>query len=238
MEPERLATLVEAGDALRTAQDRMLSGDGTADELRDAVERERAAVGALLSVAAELGMSGAVSDRVAGTLHAAALDRDARDLVCLGRLVEELQHVGFGGESLASGPAPSRPGGSGRTRPRGANRGRRQERDAPASSPPDAKRAEGRARAEERAKAEERTRAEDRKRARRAEREARHRLQATERVLANAEQRHASARAAFQDAEEKLGLARADAETAADAHAQAQRAVDSQVLSARPSRET
>jgi hypothetical protein len=105
-EPERLAVLMEAGDALREAQDRMLSGDGTANELREAVERERAAVGALLSVAAQQGMSNAVSDRVAGTLHAAALDTDAREQVHGGRLVEELQHVGFGGKALAALPAP------------------------------------------------------------------------------------------------------------------------------------
>src|SRR5579875_1721966 len=82
-QPGRLAALLDAGDALRSAQDRVLSGEGTADELRDAVERERAAVDALLSAAAEQGMSGAASDRVAGTLHAAALDPDARGQVCL-----------------------------------------------------------------------------------------------------------------------------------------------------------
>jgi hypothetical protein len=105
-EPDRVAALVDAGDALRAAQDRMLSGDGTADGLREAVERERAAVDALVSIAAEQGMSGAASDRVAGTLHAAALDTDARDQVLRGQLVEELQHVGFGGESLATAPPP------------------------------------------------------------------------------------------------------------------------------------
>jgi hypothetical protein len=107
-EPDRFAALLKAGDALRTAQDRMLSGDGTADELRDAVEHERAAVGALLSSATDE-MSPSVSDRVAGTLHAAALDLDARGEVSSGRLVEELQHVGFGGEPLAAGRAPKRP---------------------------------------------------------------------------------------------------------------------------------
>ena len=92
-EPDRFAVLVEAGDALRAAQDRMLSGDGTADALRDAVDRERAAVGALVSVAAEQGMSDAVSERVASTLHAAALDTDAREQVLRGQLVEELRRV-------------------------------------------------------------------------------------------------------------------------------------------------
>ncbi|HTU30071.1 MAG TPA: hypothetical protein VMF07_11870 [Solirubrobacteraceae bacterium] len=95
-EPDRFARLIEAGDALRAAQDRMLSGAGTTDELRRALSGERAAVEALLTAAARHGMSGAVSDRVAGTLHAAALDTAARDQVSRGELVEELQHVGFG----------------------------------------------------------------------------------------------------------------------------------------------
>ena len=108
-ESHRLGVLLDAGDALRAAQDRMLSGPGTAAELRDAVERERAAVDALVSIAARAGATGAVSERVAGTLHAAALDEDARVQVCRGRLVDELQHVGFGGESPGAAPAPRPP---------------------------------------------------------------------------------------------------------------------------------
>ena len=220
-EPDRFAVLLAAGDSLRTAQDRMLSGDGTADELRNAVERERAAVDALVSVAAQHGMSGAVSDRVAGTLHAAALDENARGQVSLGQLVEALRHVGFGGESLAAGRAPSphrrkRSNVDARREP-----GRGQEPDVTAPSRADADRADQRERAEQRRVTEER------KRARRAEREARRRLAAAERVLANAEQRHATTRAAFQDAEDRLGIARAEAQAAAAILDEAQRALDS-----------
>jgi hypothetical protein len=128
-EPERLAALLAAGDALRAAQARMLSGDGTAIELRDAAERERSAVDALLSVATGEGMSGAVSDRVAGTLHAAALDTDARAQVCAGQLVEELQHVGFGGDSARSHAAPKRAEERERTEQRRLTEERRQARD-------------------------------------------------------------------------------------------------------------
>jgi hypothetical protein len=108
-QPDEFAGLLEAGDALRTAQDRMMSGDGTAEELRNALEQERAVVDALVSFAAEQGMNGAVSDRVAGTLHAAALDAGARSQVRSGQLADELQHVGFGGDPLAAGPPPIAP---------------------------------------------------------------------------------------------------------------------------------
>jgi hypothetical protein len=196
-EPDRLAALVDGGDALRAAQDRMLSGDGTAEEVRAALERERAAVDVLLSVAAEQGMSGAVSDRVAATLHAAALDADAREQVRGGRLVEELQHVGFGGEPSAARPAPSS-----------------------SRSPAKVKRAEERERAEQQRLTEERTHA------RHVERDARRRRETAERALANAEQRHATARAAFQEAEDNLTTAQAEAQAASEAHDAAQRALD------------
>jgi hypothetical protein len=220
-EPDRFAVLVDAGDSLRAAQDRMLSGGGTAAEVRDAVERERAAVEALLSVAAEPGMSGAVSDRVAGTLHAAALNPEARDQVRRGQLVEELQHVGFGGASLATGPPPSPSGQKRSTTSAGRKPGGGQPHNAQAHSRADAKRAEERERAEQRRLTEERARA------RRAEREARRRLGAAARALANAEQRHATTSAAFRDAENKLVAARTEAQAATASHDTAQRALDS-----------
>jgi hypothetical protein len=221
-EPDRITQLCEAGDELRAAQDRMLSGDGTADELREAVERERAAVGALVSVAAEHGMSGAVSDRVAATLHAAALDETARGRVSRGQLVEELQHVGFGGEPLAAGPAPRSPrrepsSQAGQRQPAPARRGRK---DAAAPAAAEAMQAE------ERARAEEQRLAAERKHARHAERDARRRLESAERALAHAEEHHARARAAFKDAEDTLRAAQAEAETASAAHDEAQRALD------------
>lgn len=191
-QPDEFAGLFQAGDALRAAQDRMLSGDGTADELRDAVEHERAAVDALVSTAAEEGMNGAVSDRVAGTLHAAALDTGARTQVRSGELVDELQHVGFGGDSPAAGPAPIPP---------------KQRR-----SDADAKRA---------AEHEARTQA------RHAERDAGRRLEAAERALVHAEQRHANAHTALQEAEDALGDAQAQTQAASAARDDARRVLDS-----------
>ncbi len=214
-ESDRLAALLQAGDALRTAQDRMLSGDGTAEELRGAVDAERAAVDALVSVAAHQGMSPSVSDRVAATLHAAALDEEARGRVSGGRLVEELQHVGFGAGSLSAGPATAKPASA---QPPGEPARRRQ---ADATSP---SRAEAKGE-QEREQAEQRRAAEERKLARHAERETRRRLDAAERALANAEQHHSRMRAELQDAEDKLEAARAEATAASAAHDAAQQAL-------------
>jgi hypothetical protein len=221
-ESDRITQLCEAGDELRAAQDRMLSGGGTSDQLREAVERERAAVDALMSLAAGWGMSDAVSDRVAATLHAAALDEHARRQVSRGQLVEELQHVGFGGELLAAGPAPRWPkrGPSNQAAPRQPAPARRGRKDAAAPAAAEAMQAE------ERARAEEQRLAAERKHARRAERDARRRLESAERALAHAEEHHARARAAFKDAEDTLRAAQAEAETASAAHDEAQRALD------------
>ncbi len=97
-----VASLFEAGDALREAQSQLLSGRGEADALRDAVEAERVAVdqltqrarGLLSSEGHELTV--ATLQRVSETLNAAALDEDLRAQVSDGCLVRELHHVGLG----------------------------------------------------------------------------------------------------------------------------------------------
>ena len=80
-----VADLLEAGDALRAAQDDVLAGRGDAQSLRAAVEHERAAVDALTEAARGLlssegqELSETMIERVSDTLHAAALDdEDAR----------------------------------------------------------------------------------------------------------------------------------------------------------------
>ncbi len=106
--------LFDAGDALRDAQAELLSGEGSGRMLRAAGERQRAAVdelverarGLLSSAGSEL--SAAVVDRVSDTLHAAALDEDAREQVRDGRLERELRHVGLG-FGLGAGVAPVGP---------------------------------------------------------------------------------------------------------------------------------
>jgi hypothetical protein len=106
--------LFEAGDALRGAQADLLAGRGDGRTLRAAAEREREAVGRLLADAGGLlsseaaKFSGSVVERIADTLHAAALDEDAREQVRGGRLERELRHVGLGlGESPGAAPAPA-----------------------------------------------------------------------------------------------------------------------------------
>jgi hypothetical protein len=110
--------LFEAGDALRGAQADLLAGRGDGRMLRTAAEREREAVERLVADAGRLPiseraqLSGAVVERIADTLHAAALDEDAREQVRGGRLERELRHVGLGlglglGESPGAAPVPA-----------------------------------------------------------------------------------------------------------------------------------
>jgi DNA repair exonuclease SbcCD ATPase subunit len=93
---DAVENLIAAGSALRQA--------GGGDTLRDATRDERAAVDDLASQAtALLGQAGhPVTDKTAGeirdTLHAAALDDEAREALASGRLEAPRQAVGvFGG---------------------------------------------------------------------------------------------------------------------------------------------
>ena len=94
--------LLEAGDDLVGAQANVLGGRGDPGSLRRALEAEREAVdglvdrarGLLSAVGAEL--STQRLEQVRETLHAAALDGDARDQVRSGCLIRELRHVGLG----------------------------------------------------------------------------------------------------------------------------------------------
>jgi hypothetical protein len=119
-----LDALFGAGDALQKAQTDLLAGETEPDVLRRAVDAERAAVdqlaerarGLLSSEGHELTQT--TLERVSETLHAAALDDDARAKVRDGRLERELRHVGLG--VLDAAPAsPSKP------RAARAGRGRR-----------------------------------------------------------------------------------------------------------------
>jgi hypothetical protein len=99
--------LLGAGAALRQARG--------GDTLRDATRDERAAVEDLASQAtALLRQAGhTVTDKTAGeirdTLHAAALDEDARAELAAGRVVAPRTAVGvFGGAASAGAPAPKK----------------------------------------------------------------------------------------------------------------------------------
>jgi hypothetical protein len=189
-----VAELLEAGDALRAAQDDVVAGRGDGRALRAAAERERAAVGALTGAARGLltsdghELSQTIIDRLADTLNALALDDEARAQVQDGRLERELRHVGLGVAATGSLPVP-----------------------APAPARPK-KRTVDRA-AEERA---ERERAEARAEARATEREARRRLERAERAAATASERRDRAAQALHDAEGELADAESELEEARD----------------------
>jgi len=211
--------LIAAGDALGAAQANLVSGRGDSGSLRAAVERERGAVEALVAIARGLlsgeghERGGAILDRVADTLHAAALDGLAREEVLGGRLVRELQHAGLGGLAGSGGG-----GGPVRTSARGARRS-----GSSKASPVSAtkKRATAPAASDKPTEARRPVVAEARRAARIAEAEARRHVDLTARALRVAEARHVRAADALRAADEALANAQAEAKNAAAAHEQA-----------------
>jgi hypothetical protein len=111
---ERDALLATA-ERLRSAQEALLAG-GDPGELREATREERALTSTLAdsaeAIASEAGKSGpALRDRVRATLHAAALDPEARAELEVGRFTREREAVGlgaFGAAPTAPTPAPTR----------------------------------------------------------------------------------------------------------------------------------
>jgi hypothetical protein len=196
--------LFAAGDALRGAQDQVLAGSGDGGSLRAAVEQERAAVEMLTGAARGLlsseghELSPTIIDRVSETLHAAALDDDARAQVQDGRLERELRHVGLG---MAA------PAGTGVAAPAGAGLAAAGNAPAPARVPArrSPKQAPGQ-RAADRAAADraERERAAARAAARAVEREARRRVERAERGTKLAQERRDRAAQALTEAEQEL----------------------------------
>jgi hypothetical protein len=206
-----VAELFEAGDALRAAHDQVLAGTGDGSSLRVAVERERVAVDALAGLARGLltsdghELSPTIIDRVADTLHAAALDDDARGQVRDGRLERELRHVGLGMAMAGGGVAAGA-----RAAPRKAA--------APKPTPADrAAREQAEARATERAEA--------RAAARATEREARRRLERAQRVAGGATERRDRAAQALDAAEAELAEAESELEEARAQLDEAERAL-------------
>ncbi|MGH8999322.1 MAG: hypothetical protein ACRDY7_08025, partial [Acidimicrobiia bacterium] len=91
-----VARLVEAGAALRAAQEDALSGDASGlrqagRALADEIERV-----ADLAAAELPGPSAAQRDRIVATLRAAAADPEAADLLRRGVLARDLEAAGFG----------------------------------------------------------------------------------------------------------------------------------------------
>jgi hypothetical protein len=209
-ERDRVGGLFAAGDAVQSAQRDLLAGQGDARAMRAATERERAAVDELVEAARQLLSSGdhkptqVTLERVSDTLHAAALDENARAKVREGCIDRELRHVGVGlsGEVAIAG----RGGGA---------------RSSPSVRPPtedDGNRAEA-ARLE-------RDRSARLKAARKAEAEAHRITDRAERDVKRAEAGCERAEQAFREAEQALVEARARAHDAALAHQHAQRALE------------
>jgi hypothetical protein len=199
--------LFQAGDALKRAQSQLLAGRGDAGKLRAAAERERAAVEELLLIARGLlssegrELSQATLDRVGETLHAAALDDEARAEVEDGCLHQELRHVGLGeGGAVA---APARTG-------RAARKASGRAATKPAEPDP----------------AVERERKERLQAARRAEADARRAAERAHRELEDAEQRRDRAAQSLEEAEARVRAARERVEEAAREHDRAQRELE------------
>jgi hypothetical protein len=205
-----VAALFDAGDALQRAQSDLLAGRGDPRALREAGKRERASVAKLLEAARGLlsseghELSPAMLERVADTLHAAALDEQARAEVVHGCLHRELRHIGLGVDQAAPSGAPRRSG-AGRPRP---------SRKATASD------------TERRSAQAERERSERLKAARRAEAEARRIAQRADRALESAQRRRDHAADSLAKAEAALADARARAEEAAVTHQRARHALE------------
>jgi len=215
--------LYEAGDALRDAQADLLAGSGDGRTLRAANERERAAVDTLLAAARGLldsdghELSPAVLERVADTLHAAALDEAAREQVRAGRLERELRHVGLGlGEAVFAPAAPAAPAAKPAKPPaRGA-------KPAAAAQGETKRQRFERARAvreqAEASKRIERERDAARKAARLAETAARRRAERSANALRAAQERRERAAQALGEADDALAAAEAEAQAAAAEH--------------------
>ncbi len=193
--------LFRSGDALQKAQADLISGRGDAQMLRGAVDAERTAVDQLTDTARGLlsaqghGLTSPKLEQVSETLHAAALDEEARTRVRDGSLDRELQHIGLGALSAGSGTPK---------RTRGKERSARAKRDRGAQA--EAQKAEAEAQS---------------KRDQRAEAEARRRMERATRQLRQAEERRERAAQNLHEAERALQAAQEAASEAGHEHERA-----------------
>jgi hypothetical protein len=107
-----LGDLLAAGEELRAAQEGLLGG-GDRAAFQDAAARERELVAKLsrdaAAMAGEAGERGSgLQEKIAETLHAAALDEDTAEELRAGRLVKEREAIGGFG-AAGGGPAPAQP---------------------------------------------------------------------------------------------------------------------------------
>jgi hypothetical protein len=111
--PKELERLLAAGETLRAAQDELLAG-GDRKAFQDAAATEREEVATLARSAVELAAEGgeraspALTEKIAATLHAAALDEETAEELRAGRLVREREAIGGFGAMSAEAPPRSR----------------------------------------------------------------------------------------------------------------------------------
>jgi hypothetical protein len=104
--PQEARALVKAGDELRKAQRTAVSGRDP-QALRAAQRAHRERLDDLTSIARhELDLSGPTLQRVAGTLRAASIDKEASKSLLAGTLTGDVEQTGFGPLLTA---VPSRP---------------------------------------------------------------------------------------------------------------------------------
>ena len=104
--------LLEAGERLRSAQEELIGG-GDRAAFQESAATERELVAALTAdattLASEAGeRGGGLREKVAETLHAAALDEDTAEELRAGRLTREREAIGGFG-APGGGPAPAPP---------------------------------------------------------------------------------------------------------------------------------
>jgi hypothetical protein len=101
--PQEVRDLVKAGDGLRKAQRAVVGGKGP-EALQDASHAHRERLDELTSAARdELGASGTTLQRVAQTLRAASIDKEASKTLVGGTLAGDVEQAGFG-QVLAAVP--------------------------------------------------------------------------------------------------------------------------------------
>ena len=226
----RLRRLFEAGDALSEVQSEVLAGQADGRTLGEAAERERAAVSELVDAARELLVaegqepSAGVLERVSDTLHAAALDDEARQPVQEGRLERELRHVGLGmraGVDAAVAPATGK-----RPKQPSAKQASAKQASAKQASAKQSSAEQPSAKSQRAEQAAARRQAEARRRAEAAEAEAGRQAERAAKAVEGAERKRMRAAEALEQAEAALATGRESADAADLAHRRTQRELD------------
>ncbi|HZG36209.1 MAG TPA: hypothetical protein VEY87_10215 [Gaiellaceae bacterium] len=105
-DPSEVRALVQAGRALRTAQEAAVAGK-SAGAVADATREHRAALDRVRREVRRLGVSEAVLERAGATLRAASIDPDLQPLLERGALAREAVAAGFGLDPALAAAAPT-----------------------------------------------------------------------------------------------------------------------------------